>query len=214
MKNSHILLLLLFSFLQQSKCAIGLDMSQAFNPLAYTCARASGYSFAVISTSLQNITDTILALNHSRAVGMSTDIMMPVCRSKSPISQVDQLFSLIPKELYNKIWVIVTQRDTGCSWNIYDSMSNCQYLSQLLIRIKYYEKQAGIYTSNYDWDQVFGSTKSCTTVSFAPLYYINMNNQTNFDGYNQIGGWTEPAMKLYYGSVLFCGLIAAKTYRP
>lgn len=115
MKSLHLLLILTLTiFLKPTNCSIGLDMSQLFSPVAYTCAKVSGFSFVIQYAYFNNSVlnpDVITALNRSKSVGFVNDISFLPCRGKSPIAQVDELMSVIPKDMYNKVWVRAQEND-------------------------------------------------------------------------------------------------------
>lgn len=61
----------------------------------------------------------------------------------------------------------------------------------------------GVYTSPWEWRGVAGD--SCTSGSTLPLWYAHYDNETTFQDFSKIGGWTKPAIKQYSGSGHVCG---------
>jgi hypothetical protein len=43
----------------------------------------------------------------------------------------------------------------GCEWHS-DHKSNCAYVKKMLGQVKYFDEQAGIYTSAESWKHIFG----------------------------------------------------------
>jgi hypothetical protein len=56
------------------------------------------------------------------------------------------------------IWIDVeTNPSSGCTWNIGNPESNCQYLKELVSAIEARGRAVGIYASAFMWNQIFGS---------------------------------------------------------
>ena len=76
-------------------------------------------------------------LKNARFFNMNTDIYMFPCRSKTVNSQVDEMMKKIPQNLYTRVWIKVIANPTdSCSWNGFHIINNCQYIQNIMKRIK------------------------------------------------------------------------------
>ena len=132
----------------------GVDISQLFSTSTYQCMKNNGMSFAIPRGfySFGAVDDNVVSnLNNARAAGLITDIYMFPCRGKSASSQVDTMMSKISNKLYGMVWIdIEINPSSGCGWGK-DYTSNCNYLNELISRIKSHGKTPGVYTSEYMW---------------------------------------------------------------
>lgn len=97
---------------------------------------------------------------------------------------------------FGQVWIDVEDNpSSGCSWNSYSSSSNCNYLQDLINAVKSHGKNVGVYTSEYEWENVMGSLSACTAVSGVQLWYAHYDGKETFSDYVKIGGWSKPAMK-------------------
>ena len=66
---------------------------------------------------------------------------------------------------------------------------------------KSYGIPVGVVTDMDDWEEVFLSSTFCPESNIAPLWWSpddeEQDLKPDFDGYNQIGGWKQPFMKMY-----------------
>jgi hypothetical protein len=75
------------------------------------------------------------------------------------------MISAIESSLYGKVYIDVeTNPSSGCSWSGHDAASNCQFVTDIVNRIKQKGKGVGIYGSKYMWQSIFGSTTACHTL--------------------------------------------------
>ena len=202
------LFLLTLLLLVPSLTVKGVDISQLFSTSTYQCIKNSGYSFAIprgyYSYGAVDV-NVVNNLNNARAAGLITDIYMFPCRGKSASSQVDQMMSAISSKLYGMVWIDVEiNPSSGCGWGK-DYNSNCNYVTELVSRIKSNGKTPGIYTSEYMWETIMGSRTSCTGVASTQLWYAHYDNNPSFSDFIQIGGWKKPNIKQYKGDTTLCG---------
>lgn len=145
---------------------------------------------------------------------MTTDFYMFPCRSKSAAAQVDQVMAAIPANLYGMVWLdIETNPSSGCGWGT-NYASNCEYVGELLARIKSHGKNPGIYASYYMWQTIMGGVNSCTSHASTPLWYAHYDNSPSFSDFKSFGGWTKPAIKQFQGTNSLCGASIDKNYYP
>ncbi len=212
MKQVLIALLLVLPAL----CAHGVDVSQLFTTSTYTCMKNEGFTFAIPRgyQSFGAVDPHVHAnLNNARAAGLATDIYMFPCRGKSANSQVDQMIEGIPSNLYGMVWIDVeTNPSSGCGWGS-DHAGNCNYLNELIARIKSHGKAPGIYASRYMWQSIMGSFTACTAPGAHPLWYAHYDNSASFSDFQAFGGWTKPHMKQYQGDTTLCSAGVDKNFK-
>ena len=107
----------------------------------------------------------------------------------------------------DKFWLLVGA-DTGCPWTDYTPQENCQYLIELMIKMRGLNLSVGIFTKLDIWAEAFASQTGCPELNHLPLWWIPLeeedDNEPNFNTYHQIGGWKVPYMKIFK-TVTVCG---------
>ena len=213
-----LIVILGLTLFYSSDCVLGVDVSQLFSTSTYQCMKNAGYSFAIIRgyRSYGALDpEAKQGLTNAKSAGLITDIYMFPCRGKSATSQVDDMIANIPGNLYGMVWVDVeTNPSSGCSWNSYSGDSNCQYLMDIMSRIKAKGKNAGIYASSYMWQTIFKSRTACAEAAKYQLWYAHYDGQTTFSDFSSFGGWSKPNIKQYQGDVTLCGAGVDKNYYP
>lgn len=218
MKWMFLLVIFMVS-IPYAECVLGVDVSQLFSTSTYQCMKSNGYSFAIIRAYRSYGAldpDAKQGLTNAKNAGLITDVYLFPCRGKSATSQVDEMMNAIPANLYGMIWIDVeTNPSSGCSWKSYSASSNCQYVSDLINRIKSKGKHAGVYASEYMWETIMGSVSACTNVaSSSQLWYAHYDGKATFSDYLKIGGWSKPNIKQYQGDTTLCGASVDKNYYP
>ncbi len=212
MKQVFLFLLLVLP----SLCAHGVDISQLLSTSTYTCIKNAGFSFAIPRAyqSFGAVDPNVHKnLENARAAGLSTDVYMFPCRGKSANAQVDQLVAGVPTNLYGTIWIDVeTNPSSGCGWGS-DHAGNCNYLVEIINRIKSHGKTPGIYASRYMWQTIMGSFTACTAPGAHPLWYAHYDGSASFSDFQAFGGWTKPHMKQYQGDTTLCSAGVDKNFR-
>ena len=161
----YLLTLLLIA---PSLCVLGVDVSQLFSSSTYQCMKTAGYQFVILRgyCSYGGVDSNAVAnLNNVRAAGLIADIYMFPCRGKGGSAQVDQMVAAISNNLYGMVWIDVeTNPSSGCGWGN-DYAGNCNFLVEIVNRIKSHGKTPGIYASQYMWQTIMGSQKACPAVA-------------------------------------------------
>jgi hypothetical protein len=200
-----------------SLCVLGVDISQHFATSTYQCFKNSGHTFVSVRgyCSFGGVDANVVSnLNNARAAGMITDIYMFPCRGKSATAQVDQMVAAISNNLYGMVWVDVeTNPSTGCGWGT-DHTGNCNFLTEIVNRVKSHGKAVGIYASQYMWQTIMGSQKACGGVAGQQLWYAHYDNSPSFSDFVAFGGWTKPHIKQYKGDTTLCGAGVDLNFHP
>jgi GH25 family lysozyme M1 (1,4-beta-N-acetylmuramidase) len=150
MKQSLLVLLLVLP----SLCLLGVDVSDLLQAPTYACIKNSNYNFAIprAFTTYGGVDPNVHTnLNNARSVGLATDIYIHPCKGKEASVQVDQIMAIIPAMLFDTVWIKVETNPTpGCSWDA-NFASNCNFLTEVINRIKSYGKTVGIYSTPDMW---------------------------------------------------------------
>lgn len=215
MKQIAILLVTIL-LVQQYQCFLGVDVSQLFPTSSYECMKSSGYGFVIArgyySYGAVDV-HVVQTLNNARAAGMITDIYMFPCRGKNPVAQVDEMMSNIPGNLYGMVWIDVeTNPSTGCSWADHDAASNCDFLIQIINRVRANGKNLGIYASAYMWTTILGGRYACPGAASVQLWYAHYDGNPSFSDFSSFGGWSAPNIKQWEGTSSLCGASVDKDY--
>jgi len=118
---------------------------------------------------------------------------------------------------YGMVWLdMETNPSSGCSWASDSYSSNCDYIEQLAQAVVANGKKCGIYSSEYEWEEVTGSRYACTSVDKYQLWYAHYDNNPSFSDFSsyKFGGWTSPTMKQYAGDATECSTDVDKDYYP
>ena len=125
--------LIITALIGSASCVLGVDVSELFSTSTYQCMKNAGYHYAIIRGyrsygGLDN--NAVQGLTNAKAAGLTTDVYLFPCRSKSATAQVDQMFAGISANLFGMVWIDVeTNTSPGCSWSGHDGASNCQFLT-------------------------------------------------------------------------------------
>ena len=98
---------------------------------------------------------------------------------------------------YGMVWVDVESNpSSGCGWGTAFT-KNCQFLTDLVKGLKAKGLEVGIYSSYYQWEDIFGSSQNCKEIStLAPkIWYSHYDNKPDFSDFKSFGGWRKPTMK-------------------
>ena len=137
--------------------------------------------------------------------------MFPCTGKQSATDQVNAMISQldnVANGMYGTIWLDVeTNPSPGCSWKQWTPEQNCQFIQELVDAVRDAGKTPGIYSSRYQWENVFGvgNYNYCSQVSDVPLWYSHYDGKKNFNRFKSFAGWSEPDMKQYLGDKQMCG---------
>jgi hypothetical protein len=205
------------SFICSVNCVLGADLSQLFATSFYQCLKSNGYEFAIPRgyCSYGGIDGHIVQnLQNGHSAGLIMDMYMFPCRGKSGTAQVDEMMNGINSGLYGMVWIDVeTNPSAGCGWGT-NYASNCQFLVEIINRIKSKGKHLGIYATAYMWQSIFGARNACPQAASEQLWYAHYDNSPSFSDFSSFGGWTKPSIKQFAGDVTVCGGGIDKNFYP
>jgi len=120
-----------------------------------------------------------------------------------------------PGAEYGMIWLDIEYNpSSGCSWASYSAADNCEYVQELASAGKSNGATIGVYSSQYEWSVVMGTSTYCTELTSYPLWYAHYDDSPSFSDYSSVsfGGWTTPAMKQYEGDATLCSFDVDENY--
>jgi hypothetical protein len=136
----------------------------------------------------------------------------PTC-SKSAASQMSELVSYLndncKKEWSGRIWLDVEGKEYWTS----SQSDNKAFYQSLVDSCPVYGVTCGVYASQYQWSDIFGST-SYSYGSSLPLWNPHYDGKASFDDFVSFGGWSSPHAKQYAGNVPMCDINIDKNYSP
>lgn len=91
-----------------------------------------------------------------------------------------------------------------------DSESNIQFLQDLILEMSISGIKHGICTTPFHWITIMNNARQFSSES--PLWYVRHDNKTTFDNFQTFGGWKQPSIKQYVGSVKECGVILDRNF--
>jgi len=118
---------------------------------------------------------------------------------------------------YGMVWLDIEDNPSeGCSWQDYSGDSNCDYVAELANAVQANGGVVGIYSSQYEWEEVMGSAYTCTGLAGYPLWYAHYDGWASFDDFSEVsfGGWSTPSIKQYYGDDYICSTDVDDNYYP
>lgn len=215
--KSLLTVLVMASLFTATLCVLGVDVSQPFSTATYQCMKSNGYAFAIIRgyCSYGGVdSHAVQGLTNAKSAGLITDIYMFPCRGKSATAQVDDMMAGIPSNLYGMVWIDVEANpSSGCGWSS-DGNSNCQFLTEIINRIKAKGKTPGIYASAYQWQTIFGARNACPSAASQQVWYAHYDGSASFSDWSNFGGWGKPSIKQFQGDVTLCGAGVDKNFYP
>lgn len=121
MRKLLVLLVALSCLIVPSLSVKGVDVSQPFATSVYQCMKQNGMTFVIIRgyCSFGGVdSHAVTGLQNAKAAGLITDVyFFPCTGKKSAATQVAEMFSAIPSNLYGMIWIDVeTNTSPQCGW--------------------------------------------------------------------------------------------------
>nr|CAD2190463.1 unnamed protein product [Meloidogyne enterolobii] len=102
---------------------------------------------------------------------------------------------------FGRVWLYIyglTDCDYKVEWNKYNKTENIEFIDEMVTTLKERKQPFGFYTTKYNWHEITGNT---IKYNDTPLMYRNLDNENNFDDYNEygypFGGWEKPTIKEY-----------------
>uniref|UniRef100_A0A914EBN9 Lysozyme n=1 Tax=Acrobeloides nanus TaxID=290746 RepID=A0A914EBN9_9BILA len=180
---------------------LGFDVYQSISEVTFQCLAKNGYSFfigrmVIMTGDIDNA--GIQNIKNARSAGFTNvDGYISPCTSgcASPSDQVQAAINATKNAgtTVGTIWLDVETFE----WT-YITATNIQFITDMVNTIQNNGYKVGIYTTDTDWNIVFGAW---TGASSFPLWWLNYDNQTNFNNFSPFGGWDAPTIKQYNGGI-------------
>ncbi|GMR38793.1 hypothetical protein PMAYCL1PPCAC_08988, partial [Pristionchus mayeri] len=207
--------LLLPAFAQQYPYAV--DIAQQGPSSVFSCLKSNSYStvfLRVYKPDGSGAVDTAGINNISPAfyAGLGTEVYMTPnpTSSKSANSQVDELVKTFKTGgvQVRSLWLQVT---SPLNWNK-DQIKNINFIQAVIARFRTNGITTGIYTNNYDWQQITNNAVGLGTD--VRLWYWSVLGQgptgetaPNFTDFRPFGQWSSAAVKQFAQNESVCGQI-------
>ncbi|GMR37851.1 hypothetical protein PMAYCL1PPCAC_08046, partial [Pristionchus mayeri] len=137
--------------------------------------------------------------------------------SKTASQQVDEVTSALQNGgiTVRSLWIQVT---SPVNWSSSQS-TNLNFVNQAISRIRQRGIRPGVYTSNYDWQQI---TNQATGLgSDVMLWYWNVyssgsngESDPNFNDFRPFGNWNSAAVKQFGQNESICGFTLNRDVYP
>ncbi|CAF1322108.1 unnamed protein product [Adineta steineri] len=192
---------------------IGVDVSQKVSQIQFECLKDSGYKFIIVRVYRKNgIVDSNCAetIKNARAVGLKQieAYFLPCFSCGDASQQVIETIDYLKDENVeiDRLWLNIEGK-----WNNNNSTDiNIQFIEELIVQISNLGMKFGIFTSKFHWISIMNNITKFS--SYAPLWYIEHDNERSFDDFQTFGEWRQPSMKQFIGDVKECGVILNKNF--
>ena len=203
-------------FIATTLASYGVDLANAVSVDTLVCLCELGFANFFIFRSWQSLGrfDPNAHQNYLNAkeTGWSTKNLYayfyPCVSCGDPAGQVKTFWSNIQS---NNMELGRVFFDIEGSWS--DSSSNKAFFESLISQQRSLGFSAGIYSSYYQWESIFGLSYKFQYASEYPLWYAHYDWVENFSDFDAFGGWTTPYMKQYAGEAITCNFDVDYNYR-
>jgi len=194
----------------------GVDVSSLVSVSSFGCLKSNGYSFAVMRCyqSIGSVDPNCAAtVKNAWDAGLDkVDVyLFPCYKCGNAAGQVDALVKYLTDNTvkHGMIWLDV--EGPGVYWSD-STTANRAFFGDLVTAAKSHSVSLGIYTSESQWDPIFGSDYDGGKAY--PLWYAHYDNVQSFSDFAAFGGWTKPDRKQYAGDVTLCSAGIDKNWTP
>eukprot|EP00981_Chlorochromonas_danica_P000459 scaffold96_cov167-Ochromonas_danica.AAC.66 len=188
--------------------AYGVDISDTLSYSTASCFVSSGLSFVIPRgyCSYGAVDSSVCtSLNNAANAG-------PTC-SKSADTQMSELVSYLNANCKSawsgRVWLDIE----GTQYWYSSTTTNQNWYKALVDSCSTYGVRCGVYSSYYQWSDIFGTTYF-SYGSNLPLWYAHYDNNPSFSDFSSFGGWSSPHVKQYAGDTYQCSMGVDKNYAP
>jgi len=184
-----------------------VDFSQLATVSQMSCLKQNGYSTAFVraynpagqgSFDVNSCTN----INNAYSAGLGVEIYMTPqpMSSKAGYQQVDEVYNGLNSRgiTVRAVWIQVT---SPVNWPT-NSNTNINFINSMVSRARQYSLSVGIYTSQYDWNQITGGWTGVG--NDVMLWYWNVygggasgETPANFNDFRAFGCWNAPTVKQF-----------------
>ncbi|EPB77541.1 hypothetical protein ANCCEY_03383 [Ancylostoma ceylanicum] len=196
--------------------AYALDLSTQLTLSGAKCLKSNYYSTLFIraySPAGNGAFDSAACsnVNNANSAGLGTEVYMtpqPKSTTKNGTQQFDELYSGLKKcnVVIRSVWIQVT---SPINWNA-SPVYNVNFLNSIISRASQYGVNVGIYTNQYDWNQITNGASG--SPNGLMLWYWSVNGSgtsgetaANFNDFRAFGYWNAPNVKQFAQVESVCG---------
>ncbi|RCN34235.1 hypothetical protein ANCCAN_19924 [Ancylostoma caninum] len=196
--------------------AYALDVSVQMALSGAKCIKSSGYSTVFVrgyAPASNGLFDSAACsnVNNANSAGLGTEVYMtpqPRYTSKNGTQQFDELYNGLKKcnVVIRSVWIQVT---SPVNWNSSPAF-NVNFLNSIISRASQYGVTVGIYTNQYDWNQITSGASG--SPNGLMLWYWSVNGSgvsgetaANFNDFRAFGYWNAPNAKQFAQVESVCG---------
>ncbi|CAF1273615.1 unnamed protein product [Adineta ricciae] len=190
---------------------IGVNVYQKVSQEQFECLKDKGYEFVIVRTYRKNgVVDrnSAITIKNARAAGFThvDGYLLPCISCGDPSQQIFTTIDYLKDENadIDMLWLDIQ----GKWYN--DTESNIQFLQDLILEMTTSGIKHGICTSPFQWITIMNNARQFSSES--SLWYVRHDNKTTFDNFQMFGGWKQPSIKQYVGSVKECGVILDRNF--
>jgi GH25 family lysozyme M1 (1,4-beta-N-acetylmuramidase) len=158
------------------------------------------------------------SINNAKTGGISyrdTYLFPDPTSSKTAGTQMKELVQYLqtncPNAWSGRIWLDIE----GSQYWLGSYSSNKVWYQNLVDSCSTYGVKCGVYSSQSQWQSIFGST-TYSYGSNLPMWYAHYDGVASFSDYPnyKFGGWSSPYAKQYEGDVTLCSFSVDRNYAP
>ncbi|GMS92005.1 hypothetical protein PENTCL1PPCAC_14180, partial [Pristionchus entomophagus] len=206
------------------KYAYGVDINQLGSASNFQCLRQNNYATVFIRGYKPDgkgavDTNAVSNINMAFNAGLGIEVFMtpnPTSGKKAD-AQVNELVDALVKGgvTIRTIWIQVT---SPINWDKKQA-TNVNFINLAIQRIRARGIRPGVYTNNYDWQQI--TNQAGNLGSDVMLWYWNVNSSgvsgetvPNFTDFRAFGNWNSANVKQFGQNEPICGFTANRDVYP
>ena len=195
----------------------GVDIAEAVSVSSIECLKDLGYDSYFIFRAWRSLGkfDSNAATTNKNALSAgftasNIDAYFYPCYSCGDAAgQVATFWSSVTSNSmkFYRLWF-----DIEGTWSSSKS-NNKSFFEALVSKATSIGINSGIYSSYYQWENIFGLSYKFSKAGSWPIWYAHYDNSKSFSDFNAFGGWTSPYMKQYAGDMTACSHDVDYNYR-
>ncbi|ELP88332.1 lysozyme, putative [Entamoeba invadens IP1] len=195
----------------------GVDLAESISVSSIQCLRNLGFnSFFIFRAwrSLGSWDPNAYQINmNAVSAGFDPKVIdayfYPCVSCGDAAGQVSSFWSnVVSKGMkFERVWFDIEGTWTG------SYSSNKNFFLALISQQQAIGFKAGIYSSYYQWEDIFSLSYNWNEASSYPLWYAHYDSSASFSDFKAFGGWSSPYMKQYNGDMTACSHDVDYNYR-
>ncbi|GMR36641.1 hypothetical protein PMAYCL1PPCAC_06836 [Pristionchus mayeri] len=204
--------------------AYGVDINQQGSSSNFNCLRQNSYSTVFVRAYKPDGSGTVDSsavanINMAFQAGLGIEVYrtMNPTSSKQAATQIDEAITALTNGgiSVRSLWIQVT---SPVNWNK-NQATNVNFINSALQRIRNRGISPGVYTNNYDWQQITNQASnlgSDVMLWVLEVYSSGVGGETapNFTDFRPFGNWKTAAVKQFGQYESVCGFTANRDVYP